>query len=66
MQQLERLRRQVDVLTGAEQAALGTVQRELAESKHRKLLHKPAAGLPPSFRQRSVSVASRRRRSRSR
>ena len=35
-QQLERLRRQVDVLTGSEQTALGPVQREVAEPKDRR------------------------------
>jgi hypothetical protein len=60
-QHLKRLRRQVDVLTGSEQTALGPVKREVAEPNDRERLHKSRDAMPVAFRQRSVSVPSRRR-----
>src|SRR5262249_54586408 len=63
-QQLERLRRQVDVLSGSEQTALGPVKGEVAEPNDRDLLHEPGGcfggSVSSAIRQRVVKTRDAR------
>ena len=64
-QELECLRRKIDVFARAEQAALGPVQHEIAEPKYWKLPHESAAAPAPivssAIRQRVVKTSACRR-----